>query len=252
MSKISIAIPCHDRGENGLKWIKELFDSIKKQTFQDIDIVVSDQSKNDFILNVCKEYSDNFEFTYIKYEGSNPCENINIALENCEGKIIKIMFSDDLFVVNTALEKIHKKYEDLNCKWVFSGFCGTKDGINFYDEKVPIWTDHMLEGRNFLSSPSAISFLNDCKVEFDTNLKLLLDTDFYHRMRLNNGIPDIILDVLIANRDHDNRISSQETSQYDCVVEHPNGNWMMNNRELQYVKSKHSKFFITRKYPDEN
>ena len=70
MSQISIAIPCHDRGENGPKWLRELFDSIKSQTFQDIDIVVSDQSKNDNILDVCKEYSDDFEFTYVRYEGS--------------------------------------------------------------------------------------------------------------------------------------------------------------------------------------
>lgn len=252
MSEISIAIPCHDRGENGLKWMRELFDSIKKQTFHDIDIVVSDQSKNNLILNLCKEYSDNFEFTYIKYDGNIPCENMNIAIQNCEGRIIKIMFSDDLFVINTALEKIHQEYKDLNCKWMFSGFCGTIDGVNFYDEKVPIWTDYMLEGRNLLSSPSVVSFLNDCKVEFDTNLKLLLDTDFYHRMRWKNGMPHFILDVLVANREHNNRISSQETSQYDCVVEHPEGGWMMNNKELQYVQKKYPKFVKNRIYPDEN
>jgi uncharacterized Rossmann fold enzyme len=71
-------------------------------------------------------------------------------------------------------------------------------------------------------------------------------------MRWNNGLPNIIPDILVANRDHDNRISSQATSQYDCVVEHPEGGWMMNSKELKYIQEKYSEFIQTRKYPDEN
>ena len=52
--------------------------------------------------------------------------------------------------------------------------------------------------------------------------------------------------------DHDDRISSQATSQYDCVVEHPEGNWMMNSRELQYIHQKYPEFMINPKYPDES
>ena len=103
-----------------------------------------------------------------------------------------------------------------------------------------------------LSSPSVVSFLNECKVEFDENLKLLLDVDFYHRIRMNHGHPHIIPEVLVANRDHDDRISSNATSKYDCMVEHPEGGWLMNSKELQYVRKKYSSFFPHRKYPDEN
>jgi glycosyltransferase involved in cell wall biosynthesis len=251
MSEISIAIPCHDRGENGPRWLGELLNSIKKQTFQDIDIVISDQSKNDLILNTCKAYSNDFEFTYVRYEGDVPCENINVALENCEGRIIKVMFSDDIFLENDALEIIHEEYKNPECKWAFNGFCELKNG-ELSGFKQPMWSDYTLEGRNLLSSPSAVSFLNECKVEFDTNLKLLLDTDFYHRMRWNNGMPKTIPGFLIANRHHDDRVSSQATSQYDCVINHPSGGWMMNSKELKYVQEKYPEFIKNRKYPDEN
>ena len=50
MSELSIAIPAHDRGENGPKWMRELLDTLAEQTFQDFDVVVSDQSKNDNIM----------------------------------------------------------------------------------------------------------------------------------------------------------------------------------------------------------
>ena len=85
MFEFSIAIPAHDRGENGPKWMAELLDSLERQTFQDFEIVVSDQSKNDDIMNVCKDYD--FHFTYLRYQGDVPCENINTALKYCEGRI---------------------------------------------------------------------------------------------------------------------------------------------------------------------
>ena len=249
MSEFSIAIPAHDRGENGPKWMRELLDTLAEQTFQDFDVVVSDQSKNDNIMKVCEEYE--FEFVYIQYGGSNACENLNTALDNCDGRIIKIMFSDDIFVKKNALELIHDEYNKLGCKWAFSGFANW-DGDQYFDEKLPEWREKTLEGNNHLSSPTVVSFLNECKMEFDPNLKLLLDVDFYHRMRWKYGLPNIIPEVLVANRDHDDRISSDATSQYDCVVEHPDGNWMMNSKELRYVTAKYPEFIISSKYPDEN
>ena len=227
----------------------ELLDTLEQQTFQDFEVVVSDQSKNDKLMNVCQEYD--FDFTYIKYEGSVPCENINTAVDNCEGRIIKMMFSDDIFMRKDALERIKYEYDTCLCKWAFSGFANW-DGDQYFDEKLPEWREKTLEGNNHLSSPTVVSFLNECKMEFDPNLKLLLDVDFYHRMRWKYGLPNIIPEVLVANRDHDDRISSDATSQYDCVVEHPDGNWMMNSKELRYVTAKYPEFIISSKYPDEN
>ena len=248
MCEISICIPTYEFKGDGVKYLSELFDTLKSQTLQDFEVVVSDQSKNDNIMNACKEYD--FDFTYIKYEGDIPCENINIALDNCEGRIIKIMFSDDIFMRKDALERIKHEYDTTDTKWAFSGFANWDDRDHF-DNKIPEWRDRTLEGNNHLSSPSVVSFLNECKEQFDHDLKLLLDVDFYHRMRWKNGRPNIIPEVLVANREHDDRISSDATSKYDCVVEHPDGNWMMNSKELQYVRQKYPDFFINQKYPDE-
>jgi len=161
------------------------------------------------------------------------------------------MFSDDIFMRKDALERIKHEYDTTDTKWAFSGFSNW-DGKDYFDNKLPEWREKTLEGNNHLSSPSVVSFLNDCKQEFDVNLKLLLDVDFYHRMRWLHGKPNIIPEVLVANREHDDRISSDATSKYDCVVEHPDGNWMMNSSELRYVTQKYPQFMINPKYPDEN
>ena len=251
MSKISLAIPCHDRGDSGPLWLDELFQSIKSQTFQDIDIVISDQSKNDLILDKCKEWNEHYDFTYVRYEGSAPCDNINTALENCSGDITKIIFSDDVFIKETALETINEVLQENN--WLFTGYCETDDGKEFYSFKEPRWAKETLIGRNLLSSPSGVAFKTECGVRFDPKLKLLLDVDFYHSMRIKNGMPSLISEVFYANRNHNNRVSSQSTSQYDCAIEHPEGNWLMNRSEYKYVTTKYKEFIDNgMRYPDEN
>tara|TARA_R100001591_G_scaffold73291_1_gene81267 strand:+ start:97 stop:882 length:786 start_codon:yes stop_codon:yes gene_type:complete len=253
MKNISICIPTHDRGEDGPKWMRELLNSIKVQTFQDFDIVVVDESEDATILDTCKEYSDDFEFTYINchhLKDDGITAKWNVGIDECTGHIVKFMGSDDVFVNSDALQIINDYYRDNNSKWAFSGFCEmTNDGSKFFNPKDPVWSDYTLEGRNFLSAPSNLSFRKDCKEHFDTNIKHCLDTEFYHRMRWKYGMPDFISGTLIANRENKNRVGS---SNCDMIFEHPEGGWMVNSKELEYIKEKHKEFYNNgRKYPDE-
>ena len=249
--KFSIAIPTHDRGPNGPKWMRELLTSLKGQTLQDFDIVVSDQSPvgDDRILETCKEFSDDFEFTYIRYTGPVACENINTALKECTGEIVKIMFSDDIFITDKALEIIADAYDSTGCKWAFSGFCEmTEDGSTLWGHKEPKWSKYTLEGNNTLSSPSVVSFRNDSKLYFDEFMKQSLDVEFYHRMRWENGMPHIISDVLVANRGHSGRVGN---TTYDTVLQTEVGQWHVKRAELEYTNNKYKEFLVDRKYPDE-
>ena len=86
----------------------------------------------------------------------------------------------------------------------------------------------------------------------DENIKLLIDTELYHRMRIEHGFPEIISDVLIANREHSGRMSSSAIN-YDVQIDYPEGGWLVNRAELEYVEAKHKHFCRGgRKYPDEN
>ena len=103
MTKISVAMPTHDRGSNGGLWLSEIFDTLKSQTFKDFSIVISDQSKNNIIYDTCERYRDYLDIKYVQCEGTNPCKNINTAIKNCSSEIIKIMFSDDLICCDNYL-----------------------------------------------------------------------------------------------------------------------------------------------------
>jgi glycosyltransferase involved in cell wall biosynthesis len=250
MPEISIAIPTYEMKGTGDHYLSELFETIKVQDFRDFEVCISDHSKDSSILEVCEQYANYFEIKYFKNEdnrGNSPA-NTNSSVEMCMGKITKLIFQDDLFISRSALSKIKSKFDTESCTWCFNGFAHTNNGVDHFRPMIPKWTDMMLEGRNLLGSPSCVSFLTDKFVKFDEKLQLLMDTDFYHRMRYNYGMPCTIEDYLTSNREHSNRISSSNVN-YNKVIEHPQGSWLVNEEELNYVLDKNKD---TRNYPDEN
>ena len=200
MSEISICIPTYEFKGDGVKYLSELFDTLRVQTFQDFNIVISDHSVDDEIHDFCKKSSEEFEIIYIRnqYGRGNLGPNTNVASEHGTGRILKVVYQDDLFVNKEALQKLKDVY-DTGCKWAFNSFCHTKDdGTITFRDVVPRWCDKMLEGRNLLGNPSGLSLLNSCKMYMSEDLNLLVDTDLYHRMRMKHGLPYIIKDVLTA------------------------------------------------------
>lgn len=254
MSDISICIPTYEFKGDGVKYLSELLDTLRTQTFKNFDIVISDHSIDDEIMNYCESVSDEFDITYAKNPNGrgNLGPNTNCALELAEGTICKIQYQDDLFVDDEALQKIFDAYDKNDCKWTFNGFCHTTDGKEFFKEKTPVWEDCMLEGRNLLGNPSGMSVLNECKMYMNEDINLLVDTELYHRMRIAYGLPFIIEDVLTSTREHENRTSSSRIN-YNATIEHPKGNWMINRQELDYIlRDLHPDYNIRGwKYPDE-
>jgi len=254
VSEISICIPTYEYKGKGVQFLSDLFDSIEKQTFQNFDIVISDHSIGDEILNFCQTTHHDFEIVYIRNENGrgHQSPNTNCALQNAEGRILKLIYQDDLFIHNQALEKIKNAFDETDCKWMFHGFTHTSDGVETHRDCIPKWCDMMLEGRNLLGSPSCLAVLNGYELDMDETINLLIDTELYHRMRFEYGAPHFIEDVLIANREHETRVSANKI-EYDAFIEHPDGGWLVNKAELEYVEAKHKTFCMGgRRYPDEN
>jgi glycosyltransferase involved in cell wall biosynthesis len=250
MTEFSICIPTYEYNGDGVKYLKKLFDSLKGQTFEDYNIIISDHSKDDEIYDFCEISSNEFEIVYVKNENGigKLGPNTNCALEFATGRIIKLIYQDDFFFDNQALEKIKTAFDTSDKKWLMNGFIHTEDEINFFRPLIPRWTDMLLEGRNLMGNPSAFSILNEYKLYTDENLNLLIDTEFYHRLRCEYGMPYIVDDILTANREHPNRMSSGGI-QYDMQINHPEGGWLVNKGEYEYVTEKHKN---NREYPDEN
>lgn len=204
---VTVCIPSYEMNGHGHVYLKKLLDSIQIQEGIVYNAVVSDQSTDNKISDLCKEY----EFVNcIRYDGPrNACHNTNNAMKHAEGKVIKIMFADDWFLRSDCL---------YNCtvpilqgeKWLATA-CVHSDGVSrdeldgrcYYTRPmIPKYHSKIHFGVNTISSPSVISVINDDVPEFDENVCLLLDVDWYKRLEIKYGEPFIVNSYNVVNRVH--------------------------------------------------
>lgn len=247
--KISIAIPTYIKNQDGYNNLRDCFESIRKQSFKDYEVVVSDNSSNDLAKNLCEEYSNVFSLKYeknLEYVGMSA--NSNYCMDLCSGDYIKILHCDDLIFSDDALKLISQSFDNNEKYWLVNGFNHTQDNTNFFDSRVPQYPNHLLVGNNLIGCPSNISFRNSDIEYFDTNLTIAMDHEWYHRLRMKYGMPLIIDEVLTTSRIHNN--SATNTLNYDIIIEGDGSSWQFIQSELEYLQEKHFDFFNNWEYPE--
>lgn len=178
--KISIVIPIYEGMDNAVFFFERCVKSVLNQTYRDFQIVVSDDSTNDWALPLITDE----RIKYIK--NPNPAgmaSNTNNAIDNADGEFIKILYQDDYFTNNDSLQQIADKLTD-NTKWLVSG-CIHDDGGNLFLEHMPEFN----EQANTIGSPSVLTIHRDVKERFDSNLTWILDLDLYKRLYKLYGEP---------------------------------------------------------------
>ena len=168
-SMISIAIPFY-KMENHEFFMERLLNSIKEQTYRDYEIVITEEGR--------------------------ASENTNAAIKKCKGDIIKVMYMDDYFSHPNALKEIAEAFDG---DWMIHG-CN--------NNLVPVYTGDIHLGNNKLGSPSCLVIRKGCEVEFDTELKWLLDCDFYKRMHARYGLPQVLVGDFVTIGVHPNQATN--------------------------------------------
>lgn len=211
MKKMSIAVPTWEFNDKGSEFLDDLLRTIEIQHFKDFEVVISDHSQNDDLIDKIKEFDYKFDIVYFKNKnnkGNSPA-NLNKAIDNCSGEIIKIMFQDDFFYDDEALEKIYYSLIESDKMWLLNGTNHTMNhGRTFYWDLYPEFNENLLKGINTISSPSVVSFKKESTIRFDQNLVYFMDLDYYYGMRKTYGEPIYYKDILVSNRVHPDSISS--------------------------------------------
>lgn len=250
MPKISVAIPAYIKNKIDLSYLKDSFDKIKGQSFDDYEVIVSDNSPNDLVENLCKEYEDKFSLIYKKnLEHVGMSANSNVAMDLCNGEYIKILHCDDFLFSTDTLKIIVDSLDNSDRYWLVNGFNHSYDGTNFFDPRVPTYPDHMLVGNNLLGCPTNVTIKNKNLEYFDTNVKTSMDHEWYHRLRMKYGMPLIVKNVLTTSRLHNNSTTSK--LNFDIVIEGDGSAWQFIQSELDYLQQKHKDFFENWEYPND-
>jgi glycosyltransferase involved in cell wall biosynthesis len=188
---ISIAIPCYEMGGWGNSFLQYSLNILKDQTFKDFEVVVSDHSTDDKIKNVCSNYKD-LNIKYIKNENQrgSSSANINNCIRHSEGKLIKVLCQDDYLYGNDAIDKTVKAFS-YGGKWLATSYYHTRNRFDLIDLHMPkINDDNFLE--NNIGTHSCLTIINEEPIFFDENLLWFMDCEYYHRLFLKYGFPEVL------------------------------------------------------------
>lgn len=208
----SIAIPCYGYDGDGSKFLDFNLNKINQQSFKDFEVVISDHSLDDTILNIVNKWKPVLDIKYIKNEDGRGIisPNLNKALINCSGEWIKILFQDDFFYDDKSLEITHKFILENDVEaWLATKFLHTQNGVDFFREFLPIYHETIWDGKNTMGCPSILTIKNENLSLFNESLHWLVDVEYYKRMHDIHGLPNILNDVTVANRVDNKGVSSK-------------------------------------------
>lgn len=225
---ISVCIPAYEMHGRGGEYLSHSFGQLERQDFKDFDIVVSDQSRDSSVAEVCRRFSHSLRIRRIDNTMGKrqSTANLNNAMRHANGRIIKILFQDDFLTGEHSLSRTAAAFEDPSVSWVVTASAHADDDMNIFRPFQPRFHDRIHFGINTISSPSVVAIRNGSPPLFDENLIWLMDVEYYRRCKQRFGLPTIIDEVSVINRMHSGQVSNKITST-------------IKRRELTYVLKKH-------------
>lgn len=119
MAKVSVIVPVY----NGKKYINKCINSILRQTFKDIEIILVDDGSTDNTLNILKEYEKRFQNVKVISSinlGAGGARNI--GLDASHGEYILFVDADD-FLREDMIEVLYKNAVSNDADIVRCGRC---------------------------------------------------------------------------------------------------------------------------------
>ena len=202
---ISICIPVHVTDSTQIQFFRETLESILKQKFIKYEVVVSDNTHNLEIQNLCSEFQRRgMNILYARFlYGSGLAQNLNHSVRISRGKIIKILFQDDYLIHDRVLILNRVRLLFSSRKWLVTGTIHFNQGEErFLNPFFPRPGNQLLQGINTISSPSVVMLPKKIFLPFLESLHFLVDCEWYVRMTHMFGKPTFVHSLHIVNRLH--------------------------------------------------
>ncbi len=206
---VSICIPTF----NGAKYLEEALESIEKQTYQNFEVVVSDDASQDSTLEIVRKFKKKIDspVTITSHKPSGIGANWNNCVKYAKGIYIKFLFQDDILEPTCIEEMVNLAETDneigmVYCKRSFLFEEGKKRYENWlrnYKDLHIYWKGlHITEGvivgktylkdrnifsfpENKIGEPTAVLLRKECFVNiggFSTSFKQALDIEYWLRV----------------------------------------------------------------------
>lgn len=219
MPRVSVIIPSY----NHEKYIAEAIQSILDQTYQDFEIIITDDGSTDNTVEVIKTFQDSRIRLYCFNENQGAVAAANHCIQKAKGDFIALLNSDDVFFKNKLEKQIEILENNINVGAIFSYAQLIDENSNYivneehYYNKIFIqfnrskfeWLNYFFYNGNCLCHPS-ILIKKECYEtlgHYDPRFAQLPDFEYWIRLCKKYEI-FIIPKKLIKFRIRDNQANA--------------------------------------------
>lgn len=199
MKKISICIPAYKRPEN----LQRLLTSIAVQTFEDYEIIITDDSPDDSVTKMIEQFSE-LPISYFKNERSlGTPANWNRAISLAKGEWIKLMHDDDWFRGRNSLQRFAER-TGVGKIFIFSGYVTVfesgkekENHISSMWRKMIVKSPLTLLAKNVIGTPSVTLIHHSFTKFYDDRMKWRVDIDYYIQLLVKEKTFEVIEEPLV-------------------------------------------------------
>lgn len=218
---------------NSSKFVLETLESIKAQTYQNIELVISDDSSNDDTVLLCKNWIEENKDRFVSITvvespvNTGIPANCNRGVNSANGEWIKLIAGDDALMPNCIKDNVEFISDNKNIKIAFS--CSLRYLNQFDDQffigKYPFSTesrfyleetDHyeqykLLIRGNIVNAPTVFMFKKTIEEVglFDERFKYLEDYPLWLKLTKAGFQFYFLNKVTVRHRYHDNATDSK-------------------------------------------
>mgnify|MGYP001405679767 CR=1 FL=1 len=181
---------------NGEKHLQKAINSIKEQTYKNIEYIVIDGGSTDNSLDIIKSNNDIISY-YISEPDKGISDAFNKGIAKANGNIIGLLNSDDMYEANALEEVVNAYINNAHTEGIYYGNIRYFDEIHSF-ELIPeiknIWKYMSLFHPAVFVSQDVYNKIGSFSLEY----KYAMDAEFIHRCLVSN-ISFIHIDSTLAN-----------------------------------------------------
>ena len=212
MENLGVCIPCHVTNTFELSLLIRALESIRIQTLQPQEIVLSDDTKNGSDLLKLVEMFPSLNMRVVKNTNNEGiAKNSNFGVSQLRSDWVHVLHQDDWLSENDAYELIMQHGISINSekRWIL--VAGTHEDGSII---VPKWTESVVFGFNSIGGPSCLFVRRKDFINLDSKFTMMVDVKNYYEYHKQFGSPLILSKPLISYGDPLSRVSrNTKTSQ---------------------------------------
>ncbi|HMP92732.1 MAG TPA: glycosyltransferase [Phnomibacter sp.] len=236
----SICIPAYKNAVH----LTRLLKSLEVQTFKDYEVVISDDSPDEEVLQALRA----FGHLQIKYYKNEPAlgtpENWNRSMNLAQGTWLKLMHNDDWFVHEQVLQTFAAAIQQHpDYRFFFAAFQNVEEETGKI-ERVKInglgmlllrWSPLVLFRKVYVGNPSCTLIHHSISARYDKRFKFVVDFEYYIRLMKGQVLWKYIDDILISVGFHKEQVT--QYTKYNPAVQIPENHQLLRDLGAPILKN---------------